>query len=39
MTQTIFWFLAIVEPSPGVLMIIGAISMGSLAIFLRHKLG
>ena len=37
--QTLFLFLALSEPSPGVLMIVGAISLGLLAIFLRHKLG
>jgi hypothetical protein len=37
--QTLFLFLALSEPSPVVLMIVGAISLGSLALFLRHKLG
>lgn len=32
-------FLQIADPSAGALMIIGAISLGLLAIFLRHKLG
>jgi hypothetical protein len=31
--------LAISEPSPGLLMVTGAISLVLLAIFLRHKLG
>jgi hypothetical protein len=39
MTQTIFWFLTIIEPSPGALIVAGVISLGFLAIFLRHKLG
>lgn len=29
----------VADPLPGALMIIGAISLGLLAIFLRHKLG
>jgi len=37
--QTFLLFLALTDPSPRALMIIGAISLGSLAIFLRHKLG
>ena len=37
--QTFLLFLAIAEPSPRALIITGAISLGSLAIFLRHKLG
>ena len=37
--QTFLLFLAISEPSPRVLMLTGAISLGLLAIFLRHKLG
>jgi len=37
--QTFLLFLAMPEPSPRALIITGAISLGSLAIFLRHKLG
>jgi hypothetical protein len=37
--QTSLLFLALSDPSPRALMIMGAISLGSLAIFLRHKLG
>jgi energy-coupling factor transporter transmembrane protein EcfT len=37
--QTFLLFLAISEPSPRTLMVTGAISLVSLAIFLRHKLG
>jgi hypothetical protein len=37
--QTFLSFLAISDPSPRVLMIIGALSLGLLAVFLRHKLG
>jgi hypothetical protein len=37
--QTFLFFLAMSEPSPRVLMLTGAISLGLLAIFLRHKLG
>ena len=37
--QTFLLFLAMTEPSPGALIITGAISLGLLAIFLRHKLG
>ena len=31
--------LAMSEPSPRALIVTGAISLGLLAIFLRHKLG
>ena len=37
--QTFLSFLAIPELSPGVLIVVGVISLGFLAIFLRHKLG
>jgi hypothetical protein len=37
--QTFLLFLAMPEPSPCALMITGVISLGLLAIFLRHKLG
>lgn len=37
--QTFLLFLAMTEPSPRALMIMGAISLGLLAICLRHKLG
>jgi len=37
--QTFLLFLAMTEPSPRTLTITGAISLGLLAIFLRHKLG
>ena len=37
--QTFLLFLAMPEPSPLALIITGAISLGLLAIFLRHKLG
>jgi hypothetical protein len=37
--QTFLLFLAMTEPSPRALIITGAISLGLLAIFLRHKLG
>ena len=37
--QTFLFFLALSEPSPGALMVAGALSLGSLAIFLRHKFG
>jgi hypothetical protein len=37
--QTLLLSLAFSEPSPFALMITGAISLGLLAIFLRHKLG
>lgn len=37
--QTFLSFLAIADPSPRVLMIVGALSLGLLAVFLRHKLG
>jgi hypothetical protein len=37
--QTFLLFLALSDPSPRALMIMGAVSLGSLAIFLRHKLG
>jgi hypothetical protein len=37
--QTFVLFLAMADPSPRALMIVGAISLGLLAVFLRHKLG
>ena len=37
--QTFLLLLAMSEPSPLTLMITGAISLGSLTIFLHHKLG
>jgi len=37
--QTFLLSLAISEPSPRLLMITGAVSLVSLTIFLRHKLG
>ena len=37
--QTFLLFLAMAEPCPRTLIISGAISLGLLAIFLRHKLG
>jgi hypothetical protein len=37
--QTFLLLLAMSEPSPLALVITGAISLGSLTIFLRHKLG
>ena len=37
--QTFLLSLALSDPSPRVLMITGAISLGLLALFLRHKLG
>jgi hypothetical protein len=37
--QTFFLLLAMSEPSPLALVITGAISLGSLTIFLHHKLG
>ena len=37
--QTLFLFLALSEPSPRALIITGALSLGSLAVFLRHKFG
>jgi len=37
--QTLLFFFAMSEPSPLALMITGAISLGLLAIFLRHRLG
>ena len=37
--QTFLLFLAMTEPSPRALIITGGISLGLLAIFLRHKLG
>jgi hypothetical protein len=37
--QTLFSFLAIAEPSPAALLIAGAVYLGLLTIFLRHKLG
>ena len=37
--QTFLSLLTISDPSPRVLMIVGALSLGLLAVFLRHKLG
>jgi hypothetical protein len=37
--QTFLLSLALSDPSPRVLLITGAISLGLLAVFLRHKLG
>jgi hypothetical protein len=37
--HTSFLLLLMSEPSPLALMITGALSLGSLTIFLRHKLG
>jgi hypothetical protein len=37
--QTLLLLLAMLEPSPLALMVTGVISLGLLAIFLRHKLG
>ena len=37
--QTFLLLLNTTEPSPYALMIAAAISLGLLAIFLRHKLG
>jgi energy-coupling factor transporter transmembrane protein EcfT len=37
--HTFFSHLVISEPTPLTLMIMGAISLGSLTIFLHHKLG
>jgi hypothetical protein len=37
--QTFLLFFALAEPSPGTFLIAGTISLGLLAIFLRHKLG
>jgi hypothetical protein len=37
--QTFLLSLAISEPSPRMLIVAGAISLGLLTIFLRHKLG
>jgi len=37
--HTFLLLLAMSEPSPRALMVAGAISLGLLAIFLRHKLG
>jgi hypothetical protein len=37
--QTFLLFLALQEPSPGLFLIAGAVSLGLLAIFLHHKLG
>jgi len=37
--QTFLLSLAFSEPSPFALMIAGAINLGLLTIFLRHKLG
>ena len=36
--QTFFLFL-LTDASPRALMVVAAISLGSLAVFLRHKLG
>ena len=37
--QTFLYILAFADASPGVLMLLAALSLGSLTIFLRHKLG
>jgi hypothetical protein len=37
--QALLLFLAMSEPSPRALMVAGTISLGLLAMFLRHKLG
>lgn len=37
--QTFLILLAMPEPSPRALIVTGALSLASLAIFLRHKLG
>ena len=37
--QTFLLFLALSDPSPGALIIMGAISLGLLAVYLHHKLG
>jgi hypothetical protein len=37
--QTFLLFLALPEPTPAGLVIAGSISLGLLALFLRHKLG
>jgi hypothetical protein len=37
--QTFLLFFALAQPSPGMFLIAGTISLGLLAIFLRHKLG
>jgi len=37
--QTFLILSAMADPSPRALMITGAISLGLLAVFLRHKLG
>jgi hypothetical protein len=37
--QTFFLLLALSEPSPLALIITGVLSLGSLTIFLHHKLG
>jgi len=37
--QTFLLSLTLSDPSPSVLIITGAISLGLLALFLRHKLG
>jgi hypothetical protein len=37
--QTFLLFLATPDFSPRALIVIGSISLGSLAVFLRHKLG
>jgi len=37
--QALLLFLAMSEPSPRALMVAGAISLGLLAMFLRHKPG
>lgn len=39
MMQTFLMFLTTTEPSPRSLIIAGAISLGSLALFLRYKFG
>ena len=37
--QTCLIVLAFSDPSPRALMVMGALSLGLLAVFLRHKLG
>jgi hypothetical protein len=36
---TCLMFIAVSDPSPRSLLIFGAVSLGLLAVFLRHKLG
>lgn len=37
--QTFLFLMALPDPSPRALLITGAISLGLLALFLRHKFG